>query len=366
MAKKRLGAAGIVACILIGLGVFLVVVAIMLPTYTKGKAMKTPLDLHVETVATGKGSVLDAASLVAGTPQVAHDVDLEFIRNVTVQDPSNADVITVQAGQRLLRLDKPAPKGDAPAAKDPRLVNALVDKVTLDRITSMPVNDPDSPDGVWTDAGAQMEAVPRDGLQYKFPFNVERKSYPYFDLTSRTTNPIDFVGEEKIQGLTVYHFSQKIAPVDLSKTVGGTTDSLTIPAKALGVTGDGDIQVHRFYTNQRDLWVDPVTGVIVNGREEINQYFAQNADDDARITALSISPQTGLAFNQDTIDYQLGQARDGQDKIDLFTFTIPLIAGIVGALALIAGLVLGFFKAGRGRREVGGQHEPPTEQIPTY
>ncbi|GAA4822046.1 DUF3068 domain-containing protein [Tomitella cavernea] len=366
MAKKRLGSAGIVACILIGLGVFLVVVAIMLPTYTKSKALKTPLDLHVETVATGKGAVLDASSLVAGAPEVAHDVPLKAVRNVTVQDPSNADIITVQAGQRLLRTDKPAPKSDAPTARDPRLINATVDKVTLDRVTSMPINNPESPNGVWTDAGGQMDPVPREGLQYKFPFDVEKKSYPYFDLTSRTTHPIDFAGEEEIDGMTVYHFTQDIAPVDLSKTVGGTSDKLTIPAEALGVTGEGDVEVHRFYTNQRDLWVDPVTGVIVKGREVINQYFARSADDDARITALSISPETGLTFDQNTIDYQLQQARDGQDKIELVTFTIPLIAGIVGALVLLAGLILGFLKTGRSGRRDDDRHEPPTEQIPTY
>lgn len=377
MAKKRLGTAGIVACILIGLGVFLVVAAIMLPTYTKSKAMKTPLDLHVETVATGKGAVLDAASLTEGAPKVAHDVPLKAVRNVTVQDPSDEDVITVQAGQRLLRMDKPAPKSEAPTAKDPRLVNATVDKVTLDRITSLPVNDPDSPNGVWTDAGGQMQEVPREGLQYKFPFEVDKTSYPYFDLTSRTTNPIDFAGEEEIGGMEVYHFTQKVGPVDLAQTVGGTTDKLTIPAKALGVTGDEDVTVHRFYTNERDLWVDPVTGVIVKGREQINQYFARGADDPERITALSVSPETGLTFDEDTVDYQLKQAQDGQDQIRLVTFIIPLIAGIVGALALLAGLILGFLKIGRrgdrheevrndGGWDDGGWDDQPTEQFPTY
>src|SRR5699024_2489544 len=130
---------------------------------------------------------------------------------------------------------------------------------------------------------------------------------------------------------------------------------------------DEDVTVHRFYTNERDLWVDPVTGVIVKGREQINQYFARNADDPERITALSISPETGLTFDQDTVDYQLKQARDGQDQIRLVTFTVPLIAGIVGALALLGGLVLGFLKVGRRDDRIdGGWDDQPTEQFPTY
>src|SRR5699024_1281697 len=359
MAKRRLDKATILACILVGLGVFLVVAAIMLPTYTKSKALKTPLDLHVETTATGQASILDAQSLQAGHPEVAHGVDIKSVRNVTVQDPSNEDVITVQAGTRLLRLDKPAPDSDEPTAQDKRLVNATLDKVTLDRKSSKPINDPDHPNGVWTDAGGQMVPVPREGLQYKFPFDAQKKTYPYFDLTSRTTNPIDFVGESEIDGMTVYHYSQTLDPIDLSKTVGGSADSLTVPASALGLTGaqaaqitgdeqgsdqpgsgqegsgqegdqqggegndggegdddsdeqgsdeaEAEIGVHRYYTNTRDLWVDPVTGVIVKGREQINQYFAPTADSDARITALAVSPETGLTFTDDTIEYQVDQ-----------------------------------------------------------
>lgn len=398
MAKRRLDKATILACILVGLGVFLVVAAIMLPTYTKSKALKTPLDLHVETTAAGKASILDAQSLQAGHPDVAHDVNIESVRNVTVQDPSNEDIITIQAGNRLLRTDKKAPEGDEPTASDPRLINATVDKVTLDRKTSEPINDPDHPNGVWTDAGGQMQPVPRKGLQYKFPFDAQKKSYPYFDLTSRTTHPIDFVGDGEIDGMTVYHYSQTLDPIDLSQTVGGQQDSLTIPASALGLTGaqvaqitggqegdeqgsdqegdeqgsdeqqgdeqgsdagEAEVDVHRFYTNERDLWVDPVTGVIVKGREQINQYFAPGADSDARITALAVSPKTGLTFDDDTIQYQIDQARDGQDEIRLVTFILPLAAGIVGAALLLAGLILGFMRAGKN----GGKNrdEPSTE-----
>ena len=63
---ERSGPSRILALVLIGLGAFLVVAAILIPTYTISALEKTPLDLEVTTVSTGEGSVLDATSLAAG------------------------------------------------------------------------------------------------------------------------------------------------------------------------------------------------------------------------------------------------------------------------------------------------------------
>ena len=62
----RSGPNRIVPLVLVGLGVFLLVVAILLPTYSVGQLKKTPLDIETTSVASGTGSILDAASLRAG------------------------------------------------------------------------------------------------------------------------------------------------------------------------------------------------------------------------------------------------------------------------------------------------------------
>lgn len=374
MAQGKSGAGKIAGAILIGLGMFLLVVAIMLPTYTKDKAMKTPLDLEVTTVAVGKGSILDAASLLAGTPKVDTNVSLEAVRHVVTTEPSDKDIISLQAGQRLMRLDKPEPA--AGAATDPRLINGSVDRVTLDRVSSEPVAD--HPGSLATEpdmtgkGNTDFQPLPRTGLQYKFPFNTEKRTYDYFDLTGRTTVPIDFVEETEIDGLKVYHFSQKVGPIDLSVAAPSAGNKLTVPASALGIVpaapapaapAEGaapaaepaapKVEVRRFYTNTRDLYVHPLTGVIVKGSEVINQYFAATADSPERIIALSVSPETGLGFDQETIDYQVKQAVDGTNKIDLLTKTIPLIGGIVGILMILGGLFLGLRA---GRKTANGSH----------
>ncbi|BDQ18594.1 DUF3068 domain-containing protein [Rhodococcus qingshengii] len=347
---ERSGPSRILPCILVGLGAFLLAIAILIPTYTVGKLEKTPLDLEVTTVATGTGSVLNSAALLAGKAQVDNNVPIVAQRYVTTQDPSDADIITVEAGQTVRRTDKQGDTG---------LLTATLDRVTLDRVSSMPTNDPVGT--VQTSSDQPAEEVSRDGLQYKFPFNTEQKSYPYFDLNARATKDIDFVEETEINGLKVYHFQQTIDPVDLSKVVNSPTNKLSLPADTWGVPGGATpITMTRWYTNVRDLWVEPKTGVVVKGQEQLHQYYGRNKDA-VDVEVLKVT----LPFDEATIEYQVQQARDGMDKLSLFGRTVPIVAGVLGVIALIAGIFLGI-RGGKGgtpaRAAHGGTNQNPSGQ----
>ena len=104
--RNAQGRAGYFLAFWWALGAFLLAIAILIPTYTVGKLEKTPLDLEVTTVATGTGSVLNSAALLAGKAQVDNNVPIVAQRYVTTQDPSDADIITVEAGQTVRRTDK--------------------------------------------------------------------------------------------------------------------------------------------------------------------------------------------------------------------------------------------------------------------
>ena len=108
---ERSGPSRILACILVGPGAFLLAVAILIPTYTVGKLEKTPLDLEVTTIAEGSGSVLNSQALLAGKAEVNTNVPLVSQRYVTTEDPADADVVTLQAGQTLRRTDKQGDTG---------------------------------------------------------------------------------------------------------------------------------------------------------------------------------------------------------------------------------------------------------------
>ncbi|NLE78226.1 MAG: DUF3068 domain-containing protein [Rhodococcus sp.] len=330
---ERSGPSRILACILVGLGAFLLAVAILVPTFMVGQLKKTPLDLEVTTIAEGTGSVLNSEALRAGNAEVDQNVPIIAQRYVTVQEPSNADDITVQAGLTVRRTDKQGDTG---------LLSATVDTVTGDRQTGMPTNDPVGT--LQTQPNQPAEELERDGLQYKFPFGTKKESYPYFDLTAHETNPIEFVEEAELHGVEVYHFKQEVGPVDLSKVSDAPTNKLQLPAQVWGVPG-GELPVTmtRYYTNVRDLWVEPTTGVIVKGQEQLHQYYARNADK-PEVNVLEVT----LPFNEATIEQQAQQAREGMDQLSLIGRTVPIVAAILGVICLIAGIILGT-RGGKGK-----------------
>ncbi|WP_458688646.1 DUF3068 domain-containing protein [Nocardia tengchongensis] len=345
-----------VACVLVGLGAMLLVAAIMIPTYTVSRLAKTPLDLEITTVAsnpqTGAPSeVLDSKSLTSatGSAKVDQNVPLVSQRFLTVENPSDASEMTIQAGQTLRRTDKQGDTG---------LLTATIDRVTVDRKTGHPVDAVDGgPNGaiavtVDKKGEAVMDPVQHTGLQYRFPIGTEKKTYPYFDLNTRKSYDINYVDEAEINSLKTYHFQMTAPVTDLSTVANSPTNKLTLPAAKWGVEGDGDITMPRFYTNVRDLWIEPDTGTVIKGQEQIHLYYARSGDK-PEVTALKAT----LVFDEPTIESQISVAKENIDKLSLYGRTLPIIFGVLGLLFLIAGIVLGLLgKNGNG--------QPPFRRAP--
>lgn len=334
-----------VACVLVGLGALLIVAALMIPTYTVDKMAKTPLDLEITTVAVSQEDeeslVLDSTSLTeeGRSAEVDENVPLVSQRFLTIEDPSDADQLTVQAGNTLRRIDKQGDTG---------VLSAYVDRVTIDRKTGEPVStDPNGSIAMTTNSKGESIAEPvhRTGLQYRFPIGTEKKTYPYFDVYAETSTDMEFVEETEINGTTIYHFRQNVPVTDLSKVSNLPTNKLSLPAAKWGVEGGEEpVTMSRFYSNVRDVWVEPQTGTIVKGSEQLNIFYARSADK-SEVPAL----KSHLVFDTETVESQLAIAKDNIDQLSLFGRILPIVFGIVGIIALIAGIVLGVMGGGSGR-----------------
>ncbi|MBF6296261.1 DUF3068 domain-containing protein [Nocardia amamiensis] len=326
-----------VACLLVGLGALLIVAALMIPTYTVDKLAKTPLDLEITTIATnqpGEDSlVLDSKSLTApeGSAKVDTNVPLVSQRFLTVEDPADAEKMTVQAGQTLRRIDKQGDTG---------LLTATIDRVTIDRVTGMPVStEPNGSIAVTTTKEGESIADPvqHTGLQYRFPIGTEKKTYPYFDLNVRKTYDVNFVEETEINSLKVYHFQMSVPATNLNDVVQSPTNRLSLPAAKWGVEGGEEpVTMYRYYTNTRDLWVEPETGTVVKGGEALHLYYSRTADK-AEVTAL----KSHLVFDENTVESQASVAKENIDKLALYGRIMPIVLGVLGVIALIAGVFLG-------------------------
>ncbi|MBO0854017.1 MAG: DUF3068 domain-containing protein [Nocardia sp.] len=365
-----------VACLLVGLGTLLIVAAILIPTYGLSQLAKTPLDLEVTTVATNKpdapSEVLDSKSLTEGDGPAKIDKNVGLIsqRFLTVEDPSDKTNMTIQAGQTMRRKDMTGDTG---------MLSAIIDRVTIDRKSGQPIDDdPNGSIAVSVDSKGNSVADPvqHTGLQYRFPIGTEKTTYPYFDIQARKSFDMKFVEQTEINSLKVYHFRQQVPVTDLSKQTSEPSNRLTLKASKWGVPGDGDITMDRYYTNVRDVWVEPQTGTIINGSEQLHMFYARSADK-PEVTALNST----LQFDQDTVNSQIDEARKNMDDLALYGRTLPIVFGVVGVIALIAGLVLGIRgggdseKPGKLVRKSGPSPEPsagslrnpfseaPTEQI---
>ena len=131
--------------------------------------------------------------------------------------------------------------------------------------------------------------MPHDGLSYRFPFDTEKKTYPYFDPIAQKAFDANYDGEDDVNGLTTYRFTQNVGydadgklvePVKYASLYDDDEDSeVTARAGLWGLPGDPEepITMTRFYAAQRTFWVDPVSGTIVKSKEHANHYYAREA-----------------------------------------------------------------------------------------
>ena len=338
----------VAACGLLGLGAALLIAALLLSTYTASRIQKIPLDLDATLVSNGTGSALDPDSLSQQNFVIDKNVPLVSQQQISVESPANADVVTLQVGTSVRRSDK---------QKDNGLLLAMVDTVTLDRSTAEAVSDETHPGGSVqkprsiddTKAPTNI-ALPHEGLSYRFPFDTEKKTYPFFDPIAQKAFDANYEGEEDVNGLTTYRFTQNVGydadgklvkPIRYASLYDDEVDSeVTAMASQWGVPGEPEerITMQRFYAAQRTFWVDPVSGTIVRAEEHANHYYARD----------ELRPEVALVdykvtSTQETVEDQVAAARDERDKIALWSRILPITFTAAGLIALVAGALLGSF-----------------------
>lgn len=331
-----------------GLGAALLIAALLLSTYTKGKISKVPLDIDTTLVSDGTGTAFDPASLLGERFVVDRDVPMAFQQQITVESPSNADVVTLQVGSTLRRTDKQQDNG---------LLLAMVDTVTMDRSSAMAVSSESNPGGavqkpraIEDDQPPTNIALPHDGLTYRFPFDTEKKTYPLFDPIAQTAYDANYDGEEDVNGLTTFKFTQNVGydsegklvePVKYASLYEDDADAqVTARAALWGVEGDPEepITMGRYYAAERTLWVDPVSGTIVKSDEHAYHYYAR----DALRPEVTFADYT-VTTNEESVESQVASARSERDRVALWGRILPITFTAVGLVLLVGGALLGSF-----------------------
>jgi hypothetical protein len=326
--------------LLVTLGAFAITLGLLMPTVVFDRLAVAPLDPDSETVAQGTNmTVFYPGALATGGNPIRTDATVTARR--IVSGSFDAPEVELNGDVALWRVGL--------VVEDERgtLINAVEQWVCVDRRTAE--GQPDCEKQKIDDGTTESTDVDQSGLQYKFPFGTERKSYDFFDVTLRKALPIAYDGEESVNGLATYRFVQRIDAVKL--------ESREVPGTLFGGAA-GNITVDRMYQNVRRVWVEPRTGQIVKGEEQQKQFL--RGPNNQEFVVLGGT----LAWTPQTVQRQVDDAREAADQLVLLTRTGPIVLWTVGGLMVIGGLLLLLMRPGaptsrhRGRRTSSPEPEP--------
>ncbi|MFC5723048.1 DUF3068 domain-containing protein [Streptomyces gamaensis] len=213
------------------------------------------------------------------------------------------------------------------AGPDGQLVSKIPERYVFDAHSQEPVHA----------GGEHVDGTPvrRDGIEYKWPFLVEKRDYRYFDMQTRTSAPIHYRGTRTFHGLDVYYFEQTVpwteVPVPRTLPLGVTPETV----RQLGL--------ERWYTTKRMFWVDPVTGAPVNGEEEHREELRWTGHPEKKpVTAFA----GHVRMRPDYVEATVALVSSQRDLVLLLTTVLPWsCAGLAVVL-----LALSLYLEARSRR----------------
>jgi hypothetical protein len=169
------------------------------------------------------------------------------------------------------------------------------------------------------------ENPPHQGLTYRFPLNTQQRTYPLWNPVIADDRPATYVRADRVNGLDVYVFTSRVEPTPVGTEVvpGGLAGS-ALPSVEVTVT----------YQADRELWVEPRTGRVVQELWNVQQQLERQ---DAPPTEYS---SVQLSWTDETIAEQVTKARREATRLEGVSSTLPLTALIAGGLLLGVGIIL--------------------------
>ncbi|CAA9226667.1 MAG: hypothetical protein AVDCRST_MAG52-800 [uncultured Blastococcus sp.] len=300
---------------LLGLGAFLLTAALTVRLLLEPALVKYPLDQKASPTAQGTG--IDYFDLAAAEQLRGLEADVrQRVEGDPGSDAASDDVAVWNFGSTI-------------TATDGTLLNAGTYRVCIDRREAVAVE-------CDVDHVEYDESVSVEGLTLTFPFGTEQKDYDVFNTTTRQAWPASFDGEEQLEGLDVYRFVQRIP-----ETVIRTTD---VPAALLGSDAGGTISADIVYSNERTIWVEPTSGVIVTSQERPDTVLV-GPDGEVAATILAGT----FAGDADTVAAGVQRAEDIGTQITMVKTVLPVALLTLGLLALVGGLFLALRRPRTGR-----------------
>ncbi|MFM9589611.1 DUF3068 domain-containing protein [Streptomyces scabiei] len=301
--------------VLLGLGTFLLVLAPLLAWYVAPRAAVNPIDIDTTAVYSGTGSVFDVEQ-VKTVPGQEITVTQRVRGDVAESERSGAavwDVITSVDTEKTL-----------PAADPHDALDFSPHRWVSDRRTNRPVHCCDEKPYI-------------EGEAYlKFPFDVQKRSYRWWDNTLGATVTLHYGGRKKVRGYEGLRFTAKVPAT--------RTGTRLVPGALVDEPARPQVLAEEWYANHGlELVVDQSTGRVLYAQTGPRRTLrAPGGTEDAAV----LLDSRKLAFTPATQKFAVDQAEKDSGLLRLVGLTVPIGATVVGFVLAMAGAVL----VARGRR----------------
>ena len=297
---------GVIGLVLAGLGACLILVAILLPTWVVGQIVKFPLnEYETATLAASNASYFSAASLSEKT-----GVSMEATYTIK-GDASKGSSSTAVWNEFSYVYDE----------TNHQAVQEMTRTFAFDRRTGQLVNC----------CGASVNgdtSVRQTGLVgYVFPIGTQKQTYQVFDTTLKKTVPFVYSGTTSVRGVQAYEFVENVTPTEVS--------SLTVPGSFVGSSA-ASVTLGEYDAEHLIYYVDPETGALIN----VNEQQSTTLRTSATAAPSLVLFDADLIATPASLTEIVGLDSSGRSELTLLETTLPLVFGIVGGVALIAGIFL--------------------------
>jgi hypothetical protein len=305
-----------VGFVLVFVGLFLLFFGLFERVYAYPRLKKAPLDQYSTPVATGTGTYFNRS------PDKLTEITGAQLKNVrTVRGDVKAGTDEVAVWDSFTSTVDTADQG---------VITATQERIALDRVTAQSVQ-------------CCGENPRHQGLTLKFPFDTQKTTYQFWDGPAQRALPAAFTREEKLEGVTVYRFEQRIDRLDVGDQ--------EIPGTLAGDPDTPAVQTNIIYSNTKTLWVEPATGIIVKAQQDATQVLETQGGEQVLTLIDAV-----LTYDEATVSKNADDASSGANSLRLFGTVLPLVALFLGLIAIGAGLVL--LRSPEGRRVARSEQRP--------
>jgi hypothetical protein len=305
-----------ISLILLGLGTFLLVLAPLLAWYVTPRAALNPINIDQTAVYRGTGSVFDTEQ-VKTVPDQRITVTQRVRGNV--EDSERSDGAAVWDVTTTVDTDKSLPASDPHDA-----LEFVPHRWVMDRKTTKPVH-------------CCGEKPYIEGEAYlKFPFDVQRRSYQWWDNSLGSTVTLRYQGTKKVQGYTGYRFTGTVAPAKVGTRL--------VPGTIVDQPGRPQVLAEEWYSNHGiELVVDRRTGRVVYAQVGPKRTLRAPG---AKKDAVVLLDSQKIAFTTATQKDAVRLAKRDSGQLRAVGETLPIGAAVAGfVLAAVGGVLVV-----RGRR----------------